>query len=488
MVLPVRGGGLAGGRKDAREARRSRRRRRSRPSAGGAAASRPGRTLHDLLIRRESIGVALIILALLAVPWLVPFTSGLADARNRFVETFGLLIFAWIGAARCTPAGSSSATSRRSSGPTGGRGRSAALAGLFVIGFLGFFTPGLVASATSPSASTRSAATSGDALRRQPARHPRLAAASASRRSRSRCPARAAAVVQNAPYYAQHRVGAGSSRSARRHNARRGFEFIFPTKPAPKGSREGAARLGDVGAHVRRAVADEVDDERRGRRRRARPVDDVRRRRRRRRTTPASPSMRAASGARATAGSCRRWTLLVDKAPAEDGAADNELRAELIDETLASFGVDAHVVQINEGPDGHAVRHRAGLGDQDAQTSSRRDENDKPVLDKDGQPKTRVEEVSRTRVRVKQITSLANDLALALAAPSVRIEAPVPGKPVVGIEVPNTHDVARHAAQRHRDARTFQRASRQDASSRSPSGRASPASRSSPTWRRCRTC
>ena len=41
-------------------------------------------------------------------------------------------------------------------------------------------------------------------------------------------------------------------------------------------------------------------------------------------------------------------------------------------------------------------------------------------------------------MRVNQITSLANDLALALAAPSLRIEAPVPGKPVVGIEVPNT--------------------------------------------------
>ncbi|GAH20910.1 unnamed protein product, partial [marine sediment metagenome] len=38
---------------------------------------------------------------------------------------------------------------------------------------------------------------------------------------------------------------------------------------------------------------------------------------------------------------------------------------------------------------------------------------------------------------VERITSLANDLALALAAPSIRIEAPVPGKSVVGIEVPN---------------------------------------------------
>jgi S-DNA-T family DNA segregation ATPase FtsK/SpoIIIE len=50
----------------------------------------------------------------------------------------------------------------------------------------------------------------------------------------------------------------------------------------------------------------------------------------------------------------------------------------------------------------------------------------------------RQEEVSRTRVRVNQITNLSNDLALALAAPSLRIEAPVPGRSVVGIEVPNS--------------------------------------------------
>jgi S-DNA-T family DNA segregation ATPase FtsK/SpoIIIE len=39
---------------------------------------------------------------------------------------------------------------------------------------------------------------------------------------------------------------------------------------------------------------------------------------------------------------------------------------------------------------------------------------------------------------VDRITSLGNDLALALAAPTIRIEAPVPGKAIIGIEVPNT--------------------------------------------------
>ncbi len=41
------------------------------------------------------------------------------------------------------------------------------------------------------------------------------------------------------------------------------------------------------------------------------------------------------------------------------------------------------------------------------------------------------------KVRVSQISALADDLALALAASRIRIEAPVPGRPVVGIEVPN---------------------------------------------------
>lgn len=43
----------------------------------------------------------------------------------------------------------------------------------------------------------------------------------------------------------------------------------------------------------------------------------------------------------------------------------------------------------------------------------------------------------REKVKVREITARSNDLALALAARSIRIEAPVPGRPVVGIEVPN---------------------------------------------------
>ena len=49
------------------------------------------------------------------------------------------------------------------------------------------------------------------------------------------------------------------------------------------------------------------------------------------------------------------------------------------------------------------------------------------------------EEAQQIKVRVAQIASLQKDLALALSAERLRIEAPVPGKPYVGIEVPNTH-------------------------------------------------
>lgn len=77
-------------------------------------------------------------------------------------------------------------------------------------------------------------------------------------------------------------------------------------------------------------------------------------------------------------------------------------QSSLLEEKLASFGVEARVVSVSNGP----------------------------VI-------TRYEIQPGPGVKVSKITNLADDLALALAAESVRIEAPVPGKPVVGIEVPN---------------------------------------------------
>jgi S-DNA-T family DNA segregation ATPase FtsK/SpoIIIE len=104
-------------------------------------------------------------------------------------------------------------------------------------------------------------------------------------------------------------------------------------------------------------------------------------------------------------------------------------RGRLIEEALASYGVEAKVVQVNIGPTVTQFGVEPGWDKKYKEVRER---------GRDGNYETKVEEVSRTRVRVDRITALANDLALALAAPSIRIEAPVPGAPVVGIEVPNT--------------------------------------------------
>ncbi|MFN0096482.1 MAG: DNA translocase FtsK [Dehalococcoidia bacterium] len=122
--------------------------------------------------------------------------------------------------------------------------------------------------------------------------------------------------------------------------------------------------------------------------------------------------------------------------PAATRKHDNKARAELIVDTLSSFGVDASVVEVNEGPTvtqfgvepGWEVRYR---------DLPLKDPTGKGILGPDGRPRTERVEIARTRVRVNRITALQNDLALALAAPSLRIEAPVPGRAIVGIEVPN---------------------------------------------------
>ncbi len=128
------------------------------------------------------------------------------------------------------------------------------------------------------------------------------------------------------------------------------------------------------------------------------------------------------------------WRLppvdILDRIPEiEFSEADNVQRAKLIEDALSSYGVEAKVVQINVGPTVTQFGLEPGWDRKLKEIKER---------DRDGNIKVRLEEVSKTRVKVDRITSLSNDLALALAAPSIRIEAPVPGKSVVGIEVPNT--------------------------------------------------
>lgn len=97
------------------------------------------------------------------------------------------------------------------------------------------------------------------------------------------------------------------------------------------------------------------------------------------------------------------------------GEADIRFRQQLIEETLANFGVPAKVVETRQGPTVTQFGVEPGF---------------LPPAGPDGQSKPR-------KVRVGQILALQDDLALALAASPIRIEAPVPGRSVVGIEVPN---------------------------------------------------
>jgi S-DNA-T family DNA segregation ATPase FtsK/SpoIIIE len=141
----------------------------------------------------------------------------------------------------------------------------------------------------------------------------------------------------------------------------------------------------------------------------------------------------AVEPAEALAVSAGQWQLpslgLLERNPeAEPVPVDTERGAKIIEDALASYGVNAKVVQANVGP---AVTQYGVEPGWDIKTKEIKKK------DKDGNITVQVEEISRTRVKVERIASLANDLALALEAPSIKIEAPVPGKAMVGIEVPN---------------------------------------------------
>ncbi|HLQ61893.1 MAG TPA: DNA translocase FtsK [Candidatus Acidoferrales bacterium] len=102
------------------------------------------------------------------------------------------------------------------------------------------------------------------------------------------------------------------------------------------------------------------------------------------------------------------WKLppvaLLDNVTARKERMQDEIKrnVRVIETTLLTFGVEAKVIGVNPGP---AV--------------------------------TQYELQPAAGVQVKRITALSNDLSLALAASPLRIEAPIPGKSAVGIEVPN---------------------------------------------------
>lgn len=95
---------------------------------------------------------------------------------------------------------------------------------------------------------------------------------------------------------------------------------------------------------------------------------------------------------------------LLNDPPPEEKEDDTFLKenAKRLEEVLSQFGVEARVVDIHKGPVITSYELKPGAG-----------------------------------VKVHQITALADDIALALKSPSVRIVTPIPGKAVIGIEIPN---------------------------------------------------
>ncbi len=100
--------------------------------------------------------------------------------------------------------------------------------------------------------------------------------------------------------------------------------------------------------------------------------------------------------------------LLKDPEPSEGDSKSNILeKANRIEDTLASFGIESKVVEINKGPTVTCYELQPAPG-----------------------------------VKVSKIVNLSDDLAMTLASSDIRIEAPIPGKSVVGIEVPNSNKEA----------------------------------------------
>jgi S-DNA-T family DNA segregation ATPase FtsK/SpoIIIE len=110
--------------------------------------------------------------------------------------------------------------------------------------------------------------------------------------------------------------------------------------------------------------------------------------------------------------------LLADQNTRPDERTINQT-AGMIEKTLAEFGIVATVIGFRVGPTVTQFAVQPGFMKRGSHTTE--------------------EEAQQIKVRVAQIASLQKDLALALSAERLRIEAPVPGKPYVGIEVPNSH-------------------------------------------------
>ena len=122
------------------------------------------------------------------------------------------------------------------------------------------------------------------------------------------------------------------------------------------------------------------------------------------------------------------WKLpevaLLAETPAEarEPGIDQEKTSGLIESTLREYGIEVNVEEVKIGPVVTMFGLVPGWNRRSRQAKGKTEESNND---------------DRTRVRVDSIVARERDLALALAAPSLRIEAPIPGASLVGIEVPN---------------------------------------------------
>jgi S-DNA-T family DNA segregation ATPase FtsK/SpoIIIE len=96
--------------------------------------------------------------------------------------------------------------------------------------------------------------------------------------------------------------------------------------------------------------------------------------------------------------------LLREAPPSNADTADQNQMQEAVERTLRNFGVDAHVTGAHRGPTVTMYEVEVAAG-----------------------------------TKVNKVLALSSDIAYALATPDVRIQAPIPGKSAIGIEVPNKH-------------------------------------------------
>lgn len=119
--------------------------------------------------------------------------------------------------------------------------------------------------------------------------------------------------------------------------------------------------------------------------------------------------------------------------------------AGLIEKTLAEFGIPAKVTGVQVGPTitqfavvpGFLDKERPIAANGSVKTGTKDGGEEAQTTETSQSAAEAAEAARRMKVRVAQISALGRDLALALSAERLRIEAPVPGRPYVGIEVPN---------------------------------------------------